>query len=149
MVRVSGGIRAVVLINLVMKGVLTVVEATISPDYTLAPADTDSDAITDSAEYLLFVGLGGFVAYAFMVLKPTKDPQAAPASAQRSPRLGCQRGISRLPSAANKYERVNVTLAEPLTPGGCADDMTAAPVAPDRMTLDQSRRVSVVSTART
>lgn len=134
-----------VLINLVTKGVLTMVEATISPDYTLAHADTDSDAISDSAEYLLFLGLGGFVAYAFMVLKPTKDPQAAPAAAPRSPRRGGQRSNSRSPFAANKYEPVDVALAEPLTPGGFVIDTGVAPVAPDRMTLDQSRRASVVS----
>jgi len=66
------------LVNLVTKGVLTMVETIMTADLQVAQHGQVSDPIAAASQMELYLGMFGLVFYAFMVLKPRRRASAAP-----------------------------------------------------------------------
>lgn len=59
-------------LNFVQKGVLTLMEAVLAPDFRTAFVDSDNDLGEDTDTYITALGAGGLAMYAFMISLPTK-----------------------------------------------------------------------------
>ena len=66
----GSGVALFFLLNLVSKGVLTLMETMLAPAFGAVFSDGDGDAGADTSEFILLLGLGGMVTFAAMVLKP-------------------------------------------------------------------------------
>ena len=69
------GVCLFVLLNLVTKGVLTLMEAMLAPAFGAVYVDADgtdaSDMIADTTEFILLLGVGGLITYAAIAMKPS------------------------------------------------------------------------------
>ena len=69
-----------VVINLVTKGVLTLLETVLAPAFTNVFTDVDGDLTADTSEYIMYLGLAGLPASLFMIFKPTAPKGSATTS---------------------------------------------------------------------
>jgi MFS family permease len=71
-------------LNLTSKGVLTLMEATLGPQFESVFPDDDDKLEQDTQWFFLFLGLGGLVVYIGMALKPSASSDASDMSEQSS-----------------------------------------------------------------